>query len=59
MTRLELDLMEYIHTREAVCDFEIARYGVAGADRADAERRGLADLRAIMDGDPLPGPGAE
>lgn len=59
MTRLELDLLEYVHTREAVCDFEIARYGVAGANRAGDERRRLADLRAIMDGQPLPGSGAE
>ena len=57
--RLEQDLMEYVHTREAVCDFEIAKYGKAGANAARQEQTTLADLRAIMDGRPLPSRGAE
>lgn len=54
MTRLESDLLEYIQTREAVCATEIAQYGLAGANAARAEQATLADLRAIMDGRPLP-----
>ena len=54
MSRLEQDLLEYVHTREAVCATEIARYGKAGANAARAEQATLADLRAILDGRPLP-----
>lgn len=59
MTRLELDLMEYTHTRAEICERAIAEVGKAGAHEAVAEQRMIADLRAIMDGRPLPGSGAE
>lgn len=54
MTRLQLDLMEYTHTREAVCEAAIAEVGEAGAHEAVAELRFIAAVRAIMDGQPLP-----
>lgn len=60
MNNLEMDLLEYVHTREAVCDVEIARYGKAGANAARVERdTTLRDLRAILNGQPLPARGAE
>lgn len=54
MTRLEQDLREYIDTREAICGAAIAEAGRAGAHEAVAELHFIADLRAIMDGQPLP-----
>lgn len=54
MSKLELDLLEYTHTREAVCQAAIAEVGEAGAHEAVAELRVIADIRAIMDGRPLP-----
>lgn len=54
MNKLELDLMEYTHTRQAICDEAIRVAGKAGAHEAVAELRMIADLRAIMDGRPLP-----
>lgn len=55
MTRLELDLLEYTHTRETICRAAIAEVGEAGAHEAVAELRFVAAVRAIMDGQPLPG----
>lgn len=54
MTRLEQDLREYIDTRESIANAAIAEVGEAGAHEAVAEQRMIADLRAIMDGQPLP-----
>lgn len=54
MTRLELDLMEYTHTRAAICERAIAEVGEAGAHEAVAELRIIEAVRAIMDGQPLP-----
>ena len=54
MNKLEQDLREYIDTRAAIADAAIAEVGKAGAHEAVAEKRMIADLRAIMDGQPLP-----
>ena len=59
MTELEKDLQEYIHTRRAVCDAAIAQVGKAGAHEAVAELRMVADIEAIVAGQPLPTRGAE
>jgi len=59
VTRLELDLMEYTHTRAEICERAIAEVGKAGAHEAVAELRVIGAVRAIMDGRPLPGSGAE
>lgn len=59
MTRLELDLQEYIHTRRAICDAAISQVGKAGAHEAVAELRVVADIEAIVAGQPLPVRGAE
>jgi hypothetical protein len=59
MSRLELDLLEYIHTREAVIEREVDVYGPVGAHERVSERTILQEIRAIMDGQPLPGSGAE
>lgn len=54
MSKLEQDLMEYTHTRAAICEAAIAEVGEAGAHEAVAELRVIAAVRAIMDGQPLP-----
>lgn len=59
MTRLELDLLEYTHTRRAICDAAIAEVGKAGAHEAVAELRMIGDIEALVAGQPLPGRGAE
>ncbi len=59
MSKLELDLMEYLDTRATIAAAAIAEVGKAGAHEAVAEQRMIADLRAIMDGRPLPARGAE
>lgn len=59
MNKLEMDLMEYTNTRETICRAAIAEAGEAGAHEAVAELRFIGAVRAIMDGRPLPGSGAE
>lgn len=59
MTDLEKNLQEYIHTRRAVCDAAIAQVGRAGAHEAVAELRVVADIEALVAGQPLPVRGAE
>lgn len=54
MNKLEQDLMEYIDTREAIADAAIAQVGKAGAHEAVAEQRMVKDIRAILNGQPLP-----
>lgn len=54
MSKLELDLMEYVHTREAMVQAKIDKYGPIGAHIDVDEPAMIADLRAIMDGQPLP-----
>jgi hypothetical protein len=59
VSKLELDLMEYTHTRAAICESAISEVGRAGAHEAVAELRFIGAVRAIMDGQSLPGRGAE
>lgn len=59
MTRIELDLMEYVATREAKREARVTEYGRIGNFIGIDDRAVIADLRAIMDGQPLPGPVAE
>jgi hypothetical protein len=59
VTRLELDLREYTHTRAAICESAISEAGRAGAHEAVAELRFIEAVRAIMDGQPLPTRGSE
>lgn len=59
MSKLELDLMEYVHTRESEMEAAIKQVGIAGAMCGHGPRGTIADLRAIMDGQPLPARGAE
>lgn len=55
MSKLEQDLKEYIDTRERIARAAIAEVGEAGAHEAVAELRFIGAVRAIMDGQPLPG----
>lgn len=58
VSKLEQDLREYIDTREGIAKSAIAEVGEAGAHEAVAELRVIDAVRAIMDGQPVPG-GAE
>lgn len=50
MGKLELDLLEYLNTREAVCDLAERKVGPTGAHEHVTERRVLAQIRAVMEG---------
>ena len=54
VTRLELDLMEYAHTQRALLERRIKTHGLAGALAHFDVRDTVADLRAILDGHPVP-----
>lgn len=54
MTRLEQDLREYIDTRETKRAARVKDYGPIGNFIGLDDREIVADLRAIMDGQPLP-----
>lgn len=54
MTRLEADLMEYVHTRDAMREQRVQEYGRIGNFIGLDDRELIADLRAILDGQPLP-----
>lgn len=59
VSKLEQDLREYIHTREAKRENRVREYGQIGNFIGLDDREVIADLRAIMDGLPLPMRGAE
>lgn len=59
MNKLELDLMEYVHNREARRESRVQEYGPIGNFIGLDDRDMIADLRAILDGQPLPVRGAE
>jgi hypothetical protein len=50
VSTLELDLMEYIHNREAVIDQAVRDYGPVGAHQAVTERHVLAQVRRVIEG---------
>jgi hypothetical protein len=50
VSRLELDLLEYIHTREAIAEQAVREYGPVGAHELATERGVLAQVRAVMEG---------
>jgi hypothetical protein len=51
--------MEYVTTREAKRESRVTEYGPIGNFIGIDDRAVIADLRAIIEGQPLPGPGAE
>lgn len=50
VSRLELDLMEYITTRETICEAAVREVGPVGAHEHVTERQVLAQIRAVMEG---------
>lgn len=54
MSNLHLDLMEYVHNRDAKRERRVQEYGRIGNSIGLDDREAIADLRAILDGQPLP-----
>lgn len=58
MNDLEKHLREYIDTRESAVKRRIEKWGPVGLHLDVDEPAMIADLRAILDGQPLPARGA-